>query len=365
MLEEKEHYKMYKDGKHWVAAKISTVAGVALFSTMILGGGHVDHVSADSVSASQVSRVTSNASSTVKASVATRDTKQAQPMNLAATSSSKAAINVDVPHSGLDSAVANAKKDGVQVTQGATQNSSADANHANSAESSIANDYKNQTNAINQADAKQKQINETNSHAKDTVDHSGLDSAVKNAQSVGVNVSKGADQQVTGSASDWQDKENQIKSDYQNQINSLNNAINQQKKVNDDNSHIGDEGDHSALDNEVNKAKQAGMTVVQDSDQNVGSDKNASQWQDVDNQINSDYQNQVNSIDSQIQSYQQALQKYQQELQNYQAQMKKFDVPDSANKYLSAMNPTGLSSDDVKTTYLLDKNQMLKFRLKH
>lgn len=128
---------MYKDGKHWVAAKISTVAGVALFSTMILGGGHVDHVSADVVSASQVSRVTSDASSVKKASVATRDAKQAQPMNLAATSSSKAAINVDVPHSGLDSAVANAKKDGVQVTQGATQSSSADANHANSAESSL------------------------------------------------------------------------------------------------------------------------------------------------------------------------------------------------------------------------------------
>lgn len=355
---------MYKDGKHWVAAKISTVAGVALFSTMILGGGHVDHVSADSVSTNQVSRVTSNASSTVKASVATRDAKQAQPTNLAATSSSKAAINVDVPHSGLDSAVANAKKDGVQVTQGATQSSSADANHASSAESSIANDYKNQTNAINQADAKQKQINETNSHAKDTVDHSGLDSAVKNAQSVGVNVSKGADQQVTGSASDWQDKENQIKSDYQNQINSLNNAINQQKKVNDDNSHIGDEGDHSALDNEINKAKQAGMTVVQDSDQNAGSDKNASQWQDVDNQINSDYQNQVNDIDSQIQSYQQALQKYQQELQNYQAQMKKFDVPDSANKYLSAMNPTGLSSDDVKNNLFVGQEPNAQISVK-
>ena len=355
---------MYKDGKHWVAAKISTVAGVALFSTMILGGGHVDHVSADPVSTSQVSRVTSNASSVKKASVATRDAKQAQPTNLAATSSSKAAINVDVPHSGLDSAVANAKKDGVQVTQGATQSTSADANHASSAESSIANDYKNQTNAINQADAKQKQINETNSHAKDTVDHSGLDSAVKNAQSVGVNVSKGADQQVTGSASDWQDKENQIKSDYQNQINSLNNAINQQKKVNDDNSHIGDEGDHSALDNEVNKAKQAGMTVVQDSDQNVGSDKSASQWQDVDNQINSDYQNQVNSIDSQIQSYQQALQKYQQELQNYQAQMKKFDVPDSANKYLSAMNPTGLSSDDVKNNLFVGQEPNAQISVK-
>lgn len=56
MLEEKEHYKMYKDGKHWVAAKISTVAGITLFSTMILGGGHVDHVSADTVSTNQVSQ---------------------------------------------------------------------------------------------------------------------------------------------------------------------------------------------------------------------------------------------------------------------------------------------------------------------
>ena len=337
---------MYKDGKHWVAAKISTVAGVALFSTMILGGGHVDHVSADSVSASQVSRVTSSASSAVKASVATRDTKQAQPQNLAVTSSSKAAINVDVPHSGLDSAVANAKKDGVQVTQGATQSSSADANHASSAESSIANDYKNQTNAINQADAKQKQINETNSHAKDTVDHSGLDSAVKNAQSVGVNVSKGADQQVNGSASDWQDKENQIKSDYQNQINSLNNAINQQKKVNDDNSHIGNEGDHSALDNEVNKAKQAGMTVVQDSDQNVGSDKNASQWQDVDNQINSDYQNQVNDIQKALDEYQAALTEYNNEMKQWQIE------DDNWKKENSVLTPEAQANLDKLTQAL-------------
>ena len=305
---------MYKDGKHWVAAKISTVAGVALFSTMILGGGHVDHVSADSVSANQVSRVTSNASSVKKASVATRDAKQAQPMNLVATSSSKAAINVDVPHSGLDSAVANAKKDGVQVTQGATQSSSADANHANSAESSIANDYKNQTNAINQADAKQKQINS-------------------------------------------------------------------------DNSHVGDQGDHSALDKAVADAKDKGLTVSQTATQNIGADQDSSHWQDAENQINQDYSNQVNSINKAVSDYESALDKanqenqeidkenadakaaydaaeakYQQDEANYQKALNTYkkELQDNGisdyegfQKNNAQYNPNGLDTSDIQNAFNL------------
>ena len=340
---------MYKSGKQWCAAKITTIAGVALFSTMILGGNA--NANADSVNSSSVAQVTSKASSSVlKASAVTR----------AASSSSNSGINVNVPSSGLDSAVANAKKDGVQVTQGATQSSSTTADKASSAEQSIASDYKNQTNAINQADAKQKQINATNSHIHDTVDHSGLDSAVKNAQSVGVTVSKTADQQVTGSASDWQSKENQIKSDYQNQTNALNQAANKQKQINADNSHIGSEGDHSALDSAIANAKKAGANVVQDADQNVGSDKNASQWQDVNNQINSDYQNEVNQINSQMQQYQSALNTYNQQMQQYQQAMdqynsaladynKKKQAYDSVvNKLSGDINTNGVDTSTLK-----------------
>ena len=340
---------MYKSGKQWCAAKITTIAGVALFSTMILGGNA--NANADSVNSSSVAQVTSKASSSVlKASAVTR----------AASSSSNSGINVNVPSSGLDSAVANAKKDGVQVTQGATQSSSTTADKASSAEQSIANDYKNQTNAINQADAKQKQVNATNSHIHDTVDHSGLDSAVKNAQSVGVTVSKTADQQVTGSASDWQSKENQIKSDYQNQTNALNQVANKQKQINADNSHIGSEGDHSALDSAIANAKKAGANVVQDADQNVGSDKNASQWQDVNNQINSDYQNEVNQINSQMQQYQSALNTYNQQMQQYQQAMdqyntaladynKKKQAYDSAvNKLSGDINTNGIDTSTLK-----------------
>ena len=340
---------MYKSGKQWCAAKITTIAGVALFSTMILGGNA--NANADSVNSSSVAQVTSKASSSVlKASAVTR----------AASSSSNSGINVNVPSSGLDSAVANAKKDGVQVTQGATQSSSTTADKASSAEQGIANDYKNQTSAINQADAKQKQINATNSHIHDTVDHSGLDSAVKNAQSVGVTVSKTADQQVTGSASDWQSKENQIKQDYQNQANALNQAANKQKQINADNSHIGSEGDHSALDSAVANAKNAGANVVQDADQNVGSGKNASQWQDVNNQINSDYQNEVNQINSQMQQYQSALNTYNQQMQQYQQAMdqynaaladynKKKQAYDSAvNKLSGDINTNGIDTSTLK-----------------
>ena len=106
--------------------------------------------------------------------------------------------------------------------------------------------------------------------------------------------------------------------DYKNQTNTINQADQAQKKINADNSHIGSEGDHSALDSAVASAKQAGVKVVQDSDQNVGSDKNASQWQDVNNQINSDYQNEVNEINNQVKQYQSEMNQYNQQEQAYQ-----------------------------------------------
>ena len=48
---------MYKSGKQWCAAKITTIAGVALFSTMILEENA--NANADSVNSSSVAQVTS------------------------------------------------------------------------------------------------------------------------------------------------------------------------------------------------------------------------------------------------------------------------------------------------------------------
>ena len=151
MLETKEHYKMYKDGKHWVTAKITT-AGVALFSTMVLGGLSMVHANADTVSNVNTSQI-APANSAAKQSSA----------SVSAGASSQA-VNVTVSHQNLDNAVANAKKDGVQVTQGATQNKTATGNTQSQAEQSIASDYQNQTNAVNKADRKSTRLN--SSHAQ-------------------------------------------------------------------------------------------------------------------------------------------------------------------------------------------------------
>ena len=48
---------MYKSGKQWCAVKITTIAGVALFSTMILEENA--NANADSVNSSSVAQVTS------------------------------------------------------------------------------------------------------------------------------------------------------------------------------------------------------------------------------------------------------------------------------------------------------------------
>lgn len=258
MYVKKEHYKMYKSGDRWVSAKITAIAGVALFSTVLLGTGNQANADTINNSAATPSVVkTASSATTTKdtapavanTSTQTANTKAnsttqnvnskpsttdkvntpvaSKPVQPATTSSSQKGMNVEVPHGNLDNAVSNAKKDGVQVTQGATKNVSTDANHASSAESSIANDYKNQTNTVNKADAQQKQVNS----ARDTANnHTNVDNAVKKAQAAGVNITKDSDKTIKGTVSDAPKAQSQISSDYNSEIQAIQNAINQQKK---------------------------------------------------------------------------------------------------------------------------------------
>lgn len=58
MLEKKEHYKMYKDGKSWTFARITTAtACVSLLSTLVMGGTISSKVNADAVSSMQSTSV--------------------------------------------------------------------------------------------------------------------------------------------------------------------------------------------------------------------------------------------------------------------------------------------------------------------
>lgn len=329
MYEEKEHYKMYKSGDHWVTAKIATIAGVALFSTAILGVGN--QASADTVSSATAS--TAQVASSKSSSSAT---KSVQPMNLAATpqsSSSSKGMNVDVPHGDLDNAVSNAKKDGVQVSQGATTQTTTDANKAPQAESSIANDYKNQTDAMNKADAQQKQVNS----ARDTANnHSNVDNAVKQAQSVGVQVNKGADQTIKGNPEDAQKVQSQITDDYNSQVKSLQDATNQQKQVN---AAKDTANNHSDVDNAVKQAQAAGVNVTKDSDKTISG--NASNAQKIQGQISGDYNSEVQDIQNAInqqkqydQAYNQAMDQYNQALADYNKKKAAYEAVVSQNNQI-------------------------------
>ena len=329
MYEEKEHYKMYKSGDHWVSAKIATIAGVALFSTAILGAGN--QASADTVNSN-----TPSAAQVASSKTSSATAKSAQPMRLAATpqsSSSNKGMNVDVPHGDLDNAVSNAKKDGVQVSQGATTQTTADANKAPQAESSIANDYKNQTDAMNKADAQQKQVNSAKATAND---HSAVDSAAKQAQSVGVQVSKGSDQSIKGNPEDASKVQSQISNDYNSQVKSLQDATNQQKQVN---SAKATANDHTAVDNAVKQAQAAGVSVNKDSDKTISG--NASDAQKIQGQISGDYNSEVQDIQNAInqqkqydQAYQTAMDQYNQALADYNKKKAAYEATVSQNNQI-------------------------------
>lgn len=269
MLDTKEHYKLYKDGKHWVAAKIVTAAGVAFLSTAIIsmGGGKANADNVNTANSSPtVALSTASPSSTVspqnngsngvsqsKASVSSTNpqTNQGQTSpnsNVTTTSSqqnqnakqTKSAdisgsnggnstasqssgtsngINVDVPHKGLTDAVNKAQQTGVEVTQGQTQHQETTADKSNEVQDQIKKDYANQASQIQDATKKQEAVNDAKNTAND---HSKLDQAVDDAKKNGVNVVKDNDKTVSGSTTDASKVQSEISSDYKTQVDDIN-----------------------------------------------------------------------------------------------------------------------------------------------
>lgn len=220
--------------------------------------------------------------------------------------SNKQGINVDVPHDSLDQAVDKAESTGVEVNHGSTTTVDANKNNQQQVTDQIKNDYQNQENQVNDAIHKQEQINADNAHANDKVDHSGLDNKVDQAQNAGVDITHGQDQTISGSTSDWQEKEDQIKNDYQDQENQLDQVIHKQEQNNqaaaDANKHINDKTDYSDLDQKVDEAEKTGVDVVQDEDKTVSD--SANNWQQAEDQINKDKQEQIDKLDDAIKEQQ-------------------------------------------------------------
>lgn len=270
MVESKEHYKMYKDGKHWVAAKLTTVtAGVALFSTMVLGGmsskANADTVNQASVSptttqvvkaSNQTSKNAASANSTVKTPTAvsalatvnnstqpntkTSAVKSAQPTNLAANTQGTSTSNSQTSNSNNSSSAS--KNTGTQNSQPAnsssasqgTANQNSQPTNSSSASQSSGTQNNQPANSSSANQGSGTQNNQSANGIDVTVPHNDLDNAVNDAKNSGVQITQDPTKNMTADAGQpANDAEQQIKADYQNQIDNLKKAEQLQQQYNE------------------------------------------------------------------------------------------------------------------------------------
>lgn len=232
-----EHYKMYKSGKHWVTAMLAT----ATLTTVAVTTNQISaHADSTGNSISESAETTSGGNAVTKTSANANNSSNSvsyDGTNSQSTSNGgqNNAIPVNVDHSALDQAIQNAKDANVEITSSNTSNQTVDQSQINKAKEDIANDYNKQVNKINDAIQQQKKAEEnSNNYNGATSDHSALDEAVKNAQSIpGLNVVKDNNNVTEIDATDSdaiKDWENSTNSDYQNQVTAINNAIATQKQ---------------------------------------------------------------------------------------------------------------------------------------
>ena len=242
------HYKMYKDGKHWVTAGITTL----MFSGLILGTqttAHADTATASTSGNGQaqattggnaVTQTTAQAASasnanTVAASQTTANTVSATAAAASTATQSQSAGTITQPvavdHSQLDQAVAAAKQVGLNPQQQPTTSSTVAPSEVDSAKANIESDYASQAAKLNEATEQQETANHYNDSKGDTT---ALDEAVKKAQSTpGMSVKQDETKTTTKSADDksgianW---EKSTASDYASQVDALNKAIDAQKQ---------------------------------------------------------------------------------------------------------------------------------------
>lgn len=244
------HYKMYKDGKHWVTAGITTL----MFSGLILGTQTTAHADTTTASTSgdgqaqattggnAVTQTTAQAASasnanTTAASQATANTVSATAAAASTATQSQSAGTITQPvavdHSQLDQAVAAAKQAGLNPQQQPTTSSTVAPSEVDSAKANIESDYASQAAKLNEATEQQETANHYNDSKGDTT---ALDEAVKKAQSTpGLSVKQDETKTTTKSADDksgianW---EKSTASDYASQVDAINKAIDAQKQNN-------------------------------------------------------------------------------------------------------------------------------------
>ena len=318
-------HKLYKSKKQWVVAGVAGVAAMTL--TMTAHADAQNSASQTAVPNSGTQNVATGGNAVTATSTTTFNPQAnaSSPtvgLNESKVSNQSGTITTPVhtDHSGLDQAVQNAQNAGAHVQQGETVSKTVSQDQVDSAKQQIQNDYNNQISELNKAAAKAKHLNDNYSNNNGNAgDHSQLDQAVKQAQSIpGLTVIKDNDQTkgpINASDDDAiSQTKSEIQSDYNGQISSLNNAIatqkqnNQQNSANDDryNKYNNSEGNHSSFDQTqiIAESDQLldGFKIFRDPDQvttkNSDDYNGIAQWlKDTDTYYNSaekDLRNQVN-----------------------------------------------------------------------
>lgn len=249
-----QRHKLYKAKKMWVSALISgaTLATMTFTFTNVASADVTTTTANTSTSSQQVtngntiaqttsnqsnSQATSSSASTYNvANASTNNTANLAETKVTATSPLTEKMNVD--HSNLDSAVAAASNAGMNVTQNPTTTQTVDYNQASAAVNTIKNDYANQTAKINSQVAQYQHIkaNESALQAAPNGDTADLDAKVNEAANIpGLTVVKDDDHVTQVDTSDdtaianWKSSTG---SDYRQQENELQNAIDTQKRNN-------------------------------------------------------------------------------------------------------------------------------------
>ncbi|WP_295730247.1 SspB-related isopeptide-forming adhesin [uncultured Limosilactobacillus sp.] len=257
IVDKKPHFKMYKSGKLWLTAMVTTLTLAGAGVTTV---AHADENTTGANSSTAETKAGGNAVTST-----TANTSDSQENSNGGSSTNSVPVNID--HSQLDQAVQKAKDSGItNVHQDPTQSATVGQDQINQKSDQITKDYSDQTQKINQ------QVDQYN-HEKENIkkydnaiaDSTSLENAVKQAQSTpGITVIKDnpkiSNIQADDNSVDAWKKD--AESDYSKQVSDINNAIATQ---NQNNSNY--EKEYAQYVDTINKLKQAIKEVGLNSDE--------------------------------------------------------------------------------------------------
>ena len=216
------HYKMYKGGKLWLTAGITTLS----MAGMMVAAGELQTAHADTTTTANNTQQTATGGNAITATTS-------------GTSGQAGTITqpVNVDHSQLNNAVDQARQAGLTVNQQPTTTQTVNQDQVDAAKQSIQNDEAKQAQQIQTITRQhQTEVSNVNNFNGSKGDTSQLDAKVKEAQSIpGLTVVHDQDQTTVKKASDTQGIQEAVNNATQSnndQAQSIQNAIDTQKRNN-------------------------------------------------------------------------------------------------------------------------------------